>query len=284
MPLNRLEAPSNELPVDQRPERIRPGLRPTPPGAAMPPKLSVITVCYNGARFLEQTILSVVGQTYPNLEYVIIDGGSTDGTHDILSKHDDKITRWISEPDQGIADAMNKGLALATGELVMFLHADDYLTHPSVLQEAVAEIKSGYDVHAFPIYFSTNNKLVLRAPRCFGWRTNFKLGTSHQGILCPRDLFREIGLFDPTLRILMDYDFFLRAYRRGKSMQVLGTPLSVMRDTGISSRTDWPSLRERFVEEKRVHKKNASGLLQSTVHSIYWSIYMPYRRIRALVN
>jgi glycosyltransferase involved in cell wall biosynthesis len=91
------------------------------------PKISVITVTYNASKTLENTLLSVVNQSYPNLEYIIIDGGSTDGTVDIIRKYSDKISYWISEPDNGVYDAMNKGTKVATGDFCYFLGADDTL-------------------------------------------------------------------------------------------------------------------------------------------------------------
>ncbi|HOT76744.1 MAG TPA: glycosyltransferase [Candidatus Wallbacteria bacterium] len=90
------------------------------------PKVSVITIVYNGAAGIERTIKSVLGQGYKNLEYIIVDGGSIDGTIDIVKKYEDKIARWVSEKDRGISDAMNKGIALATGDIVGMIHADDW--------------------------------------------------------------------------------------------------------------------------------------------------------------
>ncbi len=247
------------------------------------PTIAVITVCYNAEKYIEQTIQSVLAQSYPEIEYIIIDGGSTDGTLDIIRKYDEKITKWTSEPDRGIADAMNKGLALASGELILFLHADDYLADPGVLDAAVSQMTGDWDIYAFDIYFSRGGVLELQRPRGFDWRINVKIGMCHQGLVCRRRLFKDIGFFDPDLKIDMDYDFILRAYRRGAKLKLIDLPLAVMRDTGISSRSDWPSLRERFLEEKRVHRKHCKGPLMRGMYFIYWMLYMPYRRVRAAV-
>ena len=91
------------------------------------PKISIITPCYNAAQYIEQTILSIVNQGYDNIEYIIIDGGSTDGTVDIIKKYEDKITYWISEKDNGQSDAINKGISIATGDVFNWVNADDYL-------------------------------------------------------------------------------------------------------------------------------------------------------------
>lgn len=99
------------------------------------PKISVITVVYNGEAYLEKTVISVLEQTYPNIEYIIIDGGSTDGTLDIIKKYEEQIDFWVSEKDKGIYDAMNKGLQAATGEYINFLNADDIFYNNNVLHD-----------------------------------------------------------------------------------------------------------------------------------------------------
>lgn len=99
------------------------------------PKVSIITVVYNGIEFLEETIKSVISQTYPNIEYIIVDGGSKDGTLDIIKKYEAHISKWISEPDKGIYDAMNKGIDLATGDWQNFLNAGDSFVDNNVLEK-----------------------------------------------------------------------------------------------------------------------------------------------------
>ena len=105
--------------------------------------ISVITVCYNAKSNLEKTILSVLNQTYSNIEYIIIDGGSTDGTIDIIKRYDDKITYWQSEPDNGIYDAMNKGIQKANGEWINFMNAGDLFASTMILQQMLDAIKPG---------------------------------------------------------------------------------------------------------------------------------------------
>ncbi|MCD8182050.1 MAG: glycosyltransferase [Bacteroides sp.] len=105
-------------------------------------KISVITVCYNAVDTLEQTIKSVLGQTYPNIEYIIIDGGSTGGSIDIIHKYAERIAYWVSEPDEGIYDAMNKGIKSATGEWVNFMNAGDTFANPKVLETLFCDPKN----------------------------------------------------------------------------------------------------------------------------------------------
>ncbi len=244
------------------------------------PKMTIITVSCNAEAFIEHTIRSVAAQTYPNIEYIVIDGASTDGTLDVIKKHEDEITKWTSEPDRGIADAMNKGWMMASGDFVLFLHADDYLIDDSIIESAVQHMLGDHDIYAFGVYFSRNGRFEYRYSKGFDWHTNRRIGMCHQGMVCRRDLFEEVGPFDTSFKIAMDYDFLLRAYRRDKSLKVIDMPLAVMRDTGISSRTDWPSRRELLLEMKSVHYKSCNGLLMRVVYFLFWQAYFPYWRLQ----
>ena len=108
--------------------------------------ISIVTVSYNAVLTIEQTILSVINQTYPNVEYIIIDGGSTDGTVDIIKKYADKIAYWVSEPDKGIYDAMNKGGLKATGDFIQFLNAGDWFENEYVIEKIFKDWYKRVDV------------------------------------------------------------------------------------------------------------------------------------------
>jgi len=247
-------------------------------------KISIITITLNSDHYLEQTITSVVNQTYSNIEYIIIDGGSTDSTLDIIKNYELNIDRWISEPDEGIADAMNKGLALATGDYILFLHSDDYLLNKMVLKQAAIYLTDACDIVAFSIMLEENGKRCLVKPRGITWWINFKTGIYHQSVFCSQKLFREIGMFDTNFRIVMDYDFFLRAFRTHAYAKNIDIPLTLMRLVGISSQHDWPNLKKRFLEERNVHKKNCSKQWMKILYAIYWSFYLPYRKISHSFN
>lgn len=246
------------------------------------PKISVITVCFNAEQYIEQTIQSVVNQEGCDIEHIIIDGASTDETNQIIKKYESNIAQWVSEPDKGIADAMNKGIALATGEYLMFLHADDYFQEPDAIAVATFYMDERKDIYIYDTIFMKEAGGVRRHSGAFGKRINFK-GVCHQGVLCKRDLFRKIGDFDVSFRICMDYDFFIRAYRYGATGLYVNEVLSVMRDGGVSSRLDWLSLNERFAEEKRTHSKNNTSYIMKFVYRIYWILYLPYRKVLHLV-
>ena len=243
-------------------------------------KLSIVTITRNSEEFLEQTITSVIEQTYPNIQYIIVDGASDDGTLDIIRKYDEHIDRWISEPDKGIADAMNKAVDLATGDFMYFLHSDDYLESDTAISEASRHLSADKDIYLFSIYLEKDGKKTMHRPRGLNWWLNFKPGVYHQSVICRRSLFDRAGLFDTDLRLGMDYDFFLRAYKQGVNAVHVDIPISTMRLTGISSRTDWQSLHERFREERMIQQKNCSSVWMRLIYGVWWLLYLPYRRIR----
>ena len=242
-------------------------------------KISIITICYNSEKFIEHTIDSVVSQDYAAKEYIVVDGASTDGTVDIIRKYEDRIDKWVSEPDRGIADAMNKGLAMASGEYVVFLHSDDYFLDENSLATAARHLDGVAEVYLFDIFLEKDGQKKLHRPRGFNWWMNLKTGVFHQSAVCARSLFDRIGTFDTSFRIAMDYDFFLRAYRAGARAKKIAMPFSVMRLVGLSSQLDWPSLSERFAEERRVHEKNCHRLPLRLFYLLYWSVYPAYRRL-----
>ena len=245
----------------------------------MSPSISIITITYNSERHLSQTIASVVSQTFADREFIVVDGASTDGTLDILNRQHRHIDRFVSEPDRGIADAMNKGLRLADGDYALFLHSDDYLLDPDSLAKVAPYLDEGpQPIVAFRLFYETENgeRELPRYPR-LNWRINFKMSLDHQAVFCRTSLLRDLGGFDPTLSIAMDYDFFLRAYRKGIRGVTHDLPIAVMRKTGISSRLDRETLLVRFREEKRVHSRHADTLRWKAIYGAYWFAYPIYR-------
>ncbi|MDH5189737.1 MAG: glycosyltransferase [Gammaproteobacteria bacterium] len=180
------------------------------------PLVTIITVVFNGADTLEKTILSVISQSYTNIEYIIIDGGSTDGTIDIIRKHEHAIDYWVSEPDTGIYDAWNKGVRLSNGEWIAFLGADD-----SYLEEAInAYIDSILSNENSSVleYVSSRVNLIngTRTLRVIGAPWNWKvfrkyMNVAHIGSFHHRAIFDKYGLYDTTYKICGDYELLLRA-------------------------------------------------------------------------
>jgi glycosyltransferase involved in cell wall biosynthesis len=201
------------------------------------PKLSIITVVYNGAEFVEQALKSVLDQSYPNLEYILIDGGSTDGTVDIIKRYESQLSYFVSEPDKGIYNAMNKGLAQASGDFIGILNADDYYESGTLQTVAKAIEISGSQI----IYGNMNTR------RDFGERSYTRtekpnldampktMGVFHPATFVAKKVYDEIGGFDEQYRLSADYDFMLRAYLKKYSFHHVDAVLTTFRVGGAST-------------------------------------------------
>ena len=243
------------------------------------PKFSIITICHNAAAHLEQTIQSVVYQDYANLEYIVIDGKSTDATATILEKYKAKIDHITSETDKGIADAMNKGLKPASGDWILFLHAGDYLLSGNAISMALANIQKnpGYDIYAFNVLFGDSNQWAEKKSKGFRPWINVKTQFQHQGAICSGRIFQKIGNFDINYKIAMDYDWFLRAHRAESRARKVNEAISFMRNDGISSRLDKDTLKIRLSEEKAIHYAHCHSWLLKAGYALWWRLYPLYK-------
>jgi len=244
------------------------------------PLISIITITLNSEKYLLDTITSVANQTYQNIEHIIIDGSSTDQTIEIIRQNESSISKWVSETDEGIADAMNKGIKMSMGKYIIFLHSDDYFANNKVLKEASLFFNIENHIYLFKVLLDNDLQKKISNNKKLGFLTNFKMGSCHQGHICSRQLFDEIGIFDKDLKITMDYDFILRAYRSGFKSVSIDKILSTMRLIGISSQNDWGSLSKRFSEEKKTHMKNTKNIWHIILYRSYWPLYILYRKIK----
>ena len=246
------------------------------------PLFSVITVVRNGRRHLGETLSSVRTQQGVAVEHLVADGGSVDGTVALLEQYSDSLAWWTSEPDHGIGHAMNKALTHARGAWLLFVHSDDFLAGPGVLDQAAAHLSgANCDIAAFSMLLeqSDGSRIHISA-RGFGVMTNLKQGLLHPATLIRRSLFERLGPYDERFSIAMDYEFFLRAYRRRARVRCFPElTLSVMRAGGISSRKDWPTLSHRLAEERLAHRLHEQGCW-SALYSLYWPMYLTYSRAR----
>ncbi len=173
-------------------------------------KLSIITINKNNASGLRRTIESVVNQTFPDIEYIIIDGASLDGSLDVIKEYKDKITWWSSEPDFGIYNAMNKGIKKATGDYCQFLNSGDWLIDKNSTKKMMQE-KSDYSI----IYgnkikvFSNGKKLYNKEIITDSFMTFYKGTINHASAYIKRTLFEKYGLYDENLKIVSDWKFYL---------------------------------------------------------------------------
>jgi len=213
------------------------------------PSITVVTVCRNALALLRPTVESVLAQRVPSIEYWIVDGASTDGTRELLASLDKTAVRWISEPDRGIADAMNKGTRLATGRWVAHLHAGDrYL--PGALHAVLASAESPDDVLCGAIL--KDEEGVETRYRPDPSRLRWDMTIHHPATFTRREVFEEIGGFDERYPNAMDYDFLLRALVAGKRFAVLPETLARMASGGQSERSLWKTYRETHAIRARV--------------------------------
>lgn len=205
------------------------------------PLITVIVAVYNNARPLQQCIDSIATQGYLNKELIVIDGGSTDGSVEILLNNQARISFWTSEPDHGIYDAWNKGLAHANGEWICFLGADDYFWNAQVMERVAAElVELPRDIrvaYGQIMLIGTNNESLY--PVGEPWplvKSRFRqiMSIPHPGMMHRHELFRQIGNFDVSYRIAGDYELLLRELKQADAHFMPGIILVGMRRGGIS--------------------------------------------------
>lgn len=221
--------------------------------AGQDPKISIITACFNSEKTIEQTIQSVLNQTYKNIEYIIIDGASTDGTMEIVDKYRERIDVIVSEKDKGVYDAFNKGIVLASGDYINFMNADDYFSTNHIVEEIANHL------------FGNPNILMLHGDvRAFDERTghwhfrgepltlaDFEKGKMcpHQSVFTHKKLLEEYQGFDLKYKILADVDFTIKCFKNyEKNICYLPLEIAYFRLGGLSNALHY---------EKQMHFENA---------------------------
>jgi glycosyltransferase involved in cell wall biosynthesis len=212
------------------------------------PILSIITIVYNNARDIERTMRSVLNQSYPHVEYLVIDGASTDGTKEIIERYRDQLAVCISEPDKGIYDAMNKGLKLATGDYVLFMNSGDELYDQETVAavfaaEADADIYYG-ETEMFNADWESLGQRRHQAPAQFTWKS-FKYGMSisHQAIYIKRAITEP---YDLQYRYSADIDWIIKAAKKARKIVNTRRYVAKYLVGGVSKQKHLESLKERF--------------------------------------
>jgi glycosyltransferase involved in cell wall biosynthesis len=235
------------------------------------PLVSIVTPSYNQVGFLESTILSVLGQDYPNIEYIIVDGGSTDGSVEVIHRHQDRLAWWVSEKDKGQTDAINKGFSRAKGQILAWLNSDDTY-EPNAVREAVEFLLQKQDVgmvYGDANFINGEGRVIGRFPAAPTDYRRLRRGYVHipqQAAFWRADLWRQVGPLDPSFYFAMDYDLWVRLARV--------TPLLYTRrlwanfrlhSQGKSVAADercWP-------EMLKVHYRDGGSVL-SIIQAKYW--------------
>ena len=232
-------------------------------------KISIITITYNSIRTLQRTLDSVQSQHFADIEHILVDGASTDGTREMIAayaKHH-KNVRWVSEPDEGIYHALNKGIRMATGDIIGFLHSDDVLySADSIGHIAAAFEQPEIEVVYGDLQYCKDDKVVRR------WRSNsFRPSTLKYGWMPPhptvyvrREVYEQVGPYDEWFRISADYDMMLRIFTAGYKSYYLPEVLVCMNTGGASNKNSRARL-SKTQEDYIVLKKNHVGAGYLTV-------------------
>jgi glycosyltransferase involved in cell wall biosynthesis len=259
--------------------------------------VSIVTAVYNGARFLEQAIASVRAQTYPNIEYTVIDGGSTDGTLEIIRQYERHLALWLSEPDRGISDAFNKGIAASQGQFIGLLNADDWLSPDQIARGVAALEDASFDFTFGDLQFHDERgepRFLMRGDPEYARSIRSRMPElCHPTVLARRSAYERVGLFDTTLRYAMDYEWLLRLHVSGGRGRYVPGLLGHMRLGGASDtalidalkevrtsamRYGQPALSAHALFGLRVVKATAGRYLEK------WAPRFVYHLARGLMN
>jgi glycosyltransferase involved in cell wall biosynthesis len=239
--------------------------------SAAEPLVSIVTPSFNQARFLEATIQSVLSQDYPRIEYFIADGGSTDGSVDIIRKHASRLAGWVSEKDRGQTDAINKGFARASGQILAWLNSDDTYA-PGAVMAAVRSFKASPDcglVYGDANYIDDGGRIIGKFPAAQTDFARLRQGYVHipqQAAFFRADLWKTWGPLDPSFYFAMDYDLWLRIARRAQVKYIPETWANFRLHAAAKTIADddrcWP-------EMLRIHYRDGGAFFSVLVAKYY---------------
>ena len=248
-------------------------------------KISVVTATYNSAATIVDTLKSMLSQTYGNIEHIVVDGDSSDTTMEKVAKYAPMYQsrglelKWISEPDNGIYDAMNKGITLASGDIVGLLNSDDFFTSPTMLEKVAAEFSAkdaGLDAVYGDIHYVNPDNLgkCVRYYSSKGFsREKMRMGfmPAHPSFYCRREIYNRYGLFDISFKIAADFEQLLRLiYIHGIKTRYIPADFVTMRTGGASS-SGFSSHRRIYAEHRRAYHKNGvnSNFFLESIRYLY---------------
>lgn len=249
---------------------------------------SVVTICYNSAQTIERTIKSVLAQTYTNFEYIIVDGGSTDSTLDIVKKYEPLFKgrlKWKSEPDHGIYDAMNKGILCAKGIIVGIVNSDDWLEADALANVEHAFKKNNCDEETiycgnliFHYLDGSKLKRVASRKRLKRSARTYDIGVFHPATFVPKQIYMKLGIFDLQFKLNADVDFILRCYQNAVKFSFINAVLSNMSDGGA---TNSGNTSKEIADRKLVIKKHAKNKFD---FYRVWYLYLFKMRIKKILS
>ena len=223
-------------------------------------KVSIITVVRNGEKTIKDTIESVLSQTYSDIEYILIDGCSTDKTVEIINGYEKQISKFISEPDEGIYDGLNKGVSLATGDVIAFLHSDDVYANETV----ISDIVNCFDNNTQGVYGDLVYTDKIDVNKVFRYWKSYDFSSSllskgwmppHPTLFLRREVYQKYGAFDTSFKISGDYDFMLRILKDNIAVKYLPKVIYKMRLGGESNRSI-KNILDKSKEDLRAMRKS----------------------------
>lgn len=234
-------------------------------------KVTIITATYNSESHLQETINSVLSQSYKDIEYIVIDGGSTDRTLEIIKENKDNISKYVSERDNGIYDALNKGIKLATGDIIGFLNSDDVYNNSDVVSEIVQTFKNTNSdiVYGNIVYMSNGeDKKMIRY-----WKSNdfrpesLKFGwmPPHPSLYCRKKVYDESGSFYDSFKIAADYEFILRVFSNKSYVKTFIPLVLVQMELGGVSNNSFKNICIKSKEDYQVIRRNKVGGLYTVI-------------------
>lgn len=245
-------------------------------------KFSIITVVWNNKDTIKDALDSVLVQTYKNIEYIIIDGASTDGTVEIIQSYDNKIIKFISEKDNGIYDGLNKGLNLATGDVIAFLHSDDLYSSVNIINDIVNVFKCDNTldgIYGDLVYTTKNNtNKILRYWKSTDFNKSLLVKgwmPAHPTFVLKKEIYMKYGGFDLNFKIAADYDFMLRVLNAGIKVKYIPKVLYKMRVGGESNK----SIKNIILKSK----EDLKALKKNNIGGIYTLIYKNFSKIRQFI-
>lgn len=213
------------------------------------PLVSIITIVYNGELYIEKTILSVLNQHYKPIQYIIIDGGSTDNTVPIIKKYAPQLHYWVSEEDNGISNAFNKGIAKATGEIIGIINASDWY-EPDTVEQVVEACKNADIVYGKLRYWKLNEPIYIQVGKHELLKR--EMTVNHPTVFIKKQFYKDWGVFNEDLKCAMDYDLLLRFSLNGARFMYLNIILANMMLDGLSDKKWLLGCRETLVIKNKL--------------------------------
>lgn len=245
------------------------------------PKITVVTPSYNQGQFIERTILSVISQGYPNIEYFVCDGGSTDNTVDVIKKYENKIAWWCSEKDHGQTQAINKGMKRATGDICCWINSDDVF-----LPNALFKVAEFYRNHPECEFLNGTLMEIDKEDRIVKFAHNVMnlyfmqhgcFNICQQGMFWRRSLFEKIGYLDESFHAMMDLEWLIRVYESGAKVMPYKKPFGAIRVYAETKTAQWGSI--WVIDEEKISKRY-NGQYVKKKKTVYFFFFVLYKILK----